>query len=148
LTLKFLGEVDEDLTPDLKTALGGVAVGTKPFDISLAGSGCFPNPRTPAVIWIGVEAGAEAAVELAAAVDEAVAPLGFKKEKRPFKPHLTIGRTRDNREGRDTITVKTKQLKNFAAAAGRAEALALMKSTLTPDGAIYEEVASFPLGGD
>jgi 2'-5' RNA ligase len=148
LTLKFLGEVDEDLIPDLKSALAGVADGAKPFEISLAGSGCFPNPRTPAVIWLGVEAGTDEAVKLAAAVDEAVVPLGFKAEKRPFKPHLTIGRTRNTREGRDTITIKSKQLKDFAATAGRAEALALMKSTLTPDGAIYEEIARFPLGGD
>jgi 2'-5' RNA ligase len=148
LTLKFLGEVDEGLVPRLEEALAAVAAGAEPFALSLSGCGCFPNARAPRVLWLGLGEGAAAAGALAAAVDRALEPLGFAREKRPFKAHLTIGRAKDPGEAGATAARKLAQLDAFAAPAERLEAVALVKSTLTPEGSIYEEVGRWRLGGD
>jgi 2'-5' RNA ligase len=148
LTLKFLGDVDEALLADLKAALAAVAAAAEPFALSLKAGGCFPNARAPRVIWIGLAEGAEEAVALAAAVERALEPLGFAREKRPFRPHLTIGRVKDVQAGAPTAANKIERLKEYDVPPATAEAVALIKSTLTPEGSIYEEIGRFRLGGD
>jgi 2'-5' RNA ligase len=148
LTLKFLGEVDEPLVPEIEEALAAVAGGTSPFALSLEGGGCFPNARSPRVIWVGVSEGAEEASRLASAVEGALQPLGFAPEKRRFRPHLTIGRPKDPRTAADATAEKIEHLRGFSAPTAEAAALALIKSTLTSEGAVYEVVRRFELGGD
>lgn len=148
LTLKFLGDVDEELVPKIEEALAAVAAPAEPFALSLSGCGCFPNARAPRVIWLGLAEGAGEAAALAAAVDRALEPLGFGREKRPFKPHLTIGRVKDPRAAAATATQKIKSLGDYAVPAARLEAVALVKSTLTPEGSVYEAIGRWRLGGD
>ncbi len=148
LTLKFLGEVEEKLVPKIEEALAAVAAEAEPFALSLTGCGCFPNARAPRVLWVGLGEGAAAAGTLAAAVDKALEPLAFAREKRPFKAHLTIGRAKDPRAAATTAARKLAQLDEFAAPAEQLEAVALVKSTLTPEGSIYEEIGRWRLGGD
>jgi 2'-5' RNA ligase len=148
LTLKFLGEVDDRLLPEVEAALATAARAARPFALSLEGGGCFPNARSPSVIWVGVAEGADAARELAGAVTRALRPLGFAPEKRGFKPHLTIGRPKDPRTGPATTIEKIGQLKGYRTPPATAAALALIKSTLTPDGAVYDVVRRFELAGD
>ncbi len=148
LTLKFLGDVDEALLADLKAALAAAAAAAAPFPLSLKGGGCFPNARAPRVIWIGLAEGAKEASALAGAVERALEPLGFAREKRPFRPHLTIGRVKDVRAGAPTAENKIEQLEGYDVPAAAAEAIALIKSTLTPEGSTYREIGRFRLGGD
>ncbi len=148
LTLKFLGDVDEEMVPRLKEALVAVAAAAEPFALSLSGGGCFPNARAPRVVWVGLGEGAEEAAALARAVERALQPLGFAAENRPFKPHLTIGRVKDPRAAAPTAARKIEQLLGYGAPAARVVAVALIKSTLTAEGSRYEEVACWPLGGD
>lgn len=148
LTLKFLGEVDGEKVAKIEEALAAVAAGAEPFTLSLSDCGCFPNSRAPRVLWVGLGEGAEAAAALAAAVDRALEPLGFPREKRPFKAHLTIGRAKDPRGAGATASRKLAQLHGFAAPAEQLEAVALVKSTLTPEGSIYEEIGRWRLAGD
>jgi 2'-5' RNA ligase len=148
LTLKFLGEVDEGLVPELEKALAAAAARARPFALALKGGGCFPNARSPRVIWVGVGEGADEASGLAAEVERALKPLGFAPEKRRFRPHLTIGRPKDPREGAAKTAAKIEQLRVFGAAAAEVRALALIKSTLKPEGAVYDVVRSFELGAD
>jgi 2'-5' RNA ligase len=91
------------------------------------------------VIWAGVGRGADALVELAGRVDEALAPLGFQREPRPFSPHVTLGRVRAPR--RDPaladalVTGVDHQFGRFSV-----ERVALMRSDLSPRGARYTEL--------
>jgi 2'-5' RNA ligase len=147
LTLKFLGEVEEDKAEALKTALGAVAAASPPVTLSLAGRGCFPNARAPRVVWLGVGAGAAEVTALAEAVDEATSALGFEREKRRFKPHLTIGRLKKPKAGARVVAGKLEALRGFATPPAVAPALTLVKSTLTPAGSIYDELARFELAG-
>jgi 2'-5' RNA ligase len=148
LTLKFLGEVDEGLAPDVEEALAGVAEAARPFALALEGGGCFPNERSPRVIWVGVAEGAEEASRLAAEVERALKPLGFAPEKRRFRPHLTIGRPKDPRAAATATAEKIEQLRGYGAPAAEVRGLALIKSTLTSEGAVYDVVRRFGLGTD
>jgi 2'-5' RNA ligase len=89
-TLKFLGSLEERLLAAVREALTAAVAAFEPFAVRVAGLGVFPNPRRPRVVWVGLE-GAELTA-LAAAVERAVAPLGFPPESRPYRPHITLGR--------------------------------------------------------
>lgn len=94
LTLKFLGEVEENRLPELRQAAEEAAASFSPFLISLEGVGAFPGARHPRVIWVDIQEGRETVVRLARALEEACGRLGFPPEERPFSAHITLGRTR------------------------------------------------------
>ncbi|NJD11689.1 MAG: RNA 2',3'-cyclic phosphodiesterase [Gemmatimonadetes bacterium] len=144
LTLKFLGEVEEDLARALARVVGEVAARHPAFPLRLRGAGAFPNLRRPSVWWLGIEA-SEALAGLQQDVERGTVPLGFPAEQRPFSPHLTLGRTaRDYR--RDALAGAESRLQ--AVAFDRTitvETLDLMRSHLTPRGARYERLLVAPL---
>jgi len=92
LTLKFLGDVEASRIDRIGEILKGIARNYSPFEMNLAGIGAFPNSRKPSIIWTGVEKGAGQLIEIAKNIESAMEKIGFPKEKRPFKPHLTVGR--------------------------------------------------------
>jgi len=93
ITTKFIGEWTEDRLGELQSNLTRVPK-TGAFEVAIRGLGWFPNPHNPRVFWAGVHA-PESLRQLAADTERAVAPLGVAEEKREFKPHLTLARTRD-----------------------------------------------------
>lgn len=92
LTLKFLGETPAGLLPPLKEALHTVARKHAPFSLTLEGMGTFGQLRRPRILWLGVKGEGAALASLQRDVEEELATLGFKKEERPFRPHLTLAR--------------------------------------------------------
>ena len=92
LTLKFIGEQPEDKLPALVEAISALP-SPGPVELSFRGLGCFPDERHPRVFWVGVLA-PPALGQLAAGVEQALAPLGIAPEQRSFSPHLTLGRLR------------------------------------------------------
>jgi 2'-5' RNA ligase len=137
LTLKFLGNVEESKVDEIAGAIIRASEGTAPFEIALSGVGAFPNLKRPRVLWVGISKGKDELVSLSQKIEDELTELGFEKEKRGFSPHLTIGRLR--REGRpgdlpDRLGV---QFKTGECTIGRVR---LMKSTLTPQGPVYEEL--------
>lgn len=144
LTLKFLGNVAPERLSAVRDGLDRVVGGVRLPVLSLAGLGAFPQPRRARVLWLGVTDGAAALVDLAAAMDQGLAALGFEPEPRPFTPHLTLGRVRAPRGGAD--------LRGALAACGDAtagswkpEAVVLYESSLRPGGAVHEARAVWPL---
>ena len=97
LTLKFLGEVDGGLAPPLLAALQREMAGVDktPFPLRLDGLGVFPNRREPRVIWAGVGGDLETLGAVQRRVETAAVSLGLARERREFRPHLTLGRVRD-----------------------------------------------------
>jgi 2'-5' RNA ligase len=89
ITLKFIGEQPSEMVSALQDRLKGVSVPR--FEVTFAGFGFFPTPKSPRVFWIGIQAGPELQ-HLAAAIDDATAQLGIPKEDRAFSPHLTLAR--------------------------------------------------------
>jgi len=136
LTLKFLGDLSEGQLPDLKVALDAAAGRHRPFSLGFGGAGVFPPRGRPRVVWIDLAAGGGEMTALQADVEEGLEPLGFPPGKRPFSPHLTIGRAGESRDPR--------ALHSALAAAGEiswgecvVDRVHLMRSDLFPTGPRY-----------
>ena len=90
LTLKFLGETDLPLVPQISDCVAAAAATHASFSLQLEGLGAFPHVRRPSVIWVGLQ-GAEPMVEIAGALEQLLKPLGFEQERRLFgRPRSTI----------------------------------------------------------
>ncbi|EMR75031.1 2''-5'' RNA ligase [Thermoplasmatales archaeon SCGC AB-540-F20] len=135
ITLKFLGDVPEDKINDIEQIMKYSVKEIEPFTIKLSETGVFPNQNYIKVIWIGIK-DTETIETIARSIDERLSQLGFKKEKRGFSAHLTIGRVK---------TAKNKQLllkaiedyKDFEFSTQDVNSIKLKKSDLTPKGPIY-----------
>ena len=107
ITSKFIGEWPEGRLTELE----GVLEKLNPpggFEATIAHFGYFPNPHNPRTLFTGIQAG-PALGELAHAIDEALAPLGVAHESRPYAPHLTLARIKNEniRELREHIAKMT-----------------------------------------
>ncbi len=161
LTLKFLGETRRSDLPRLCEALRAVAERAAPFGLVLFGVGAFPTARRPEVVWLGVAAGGEALSELARATDAACAALGWAREERPYRAHLTLGRAQAPRrrrgpgEGSDAAASASRSAlaqsltaeRETRAGATSVERILLVQSQLRPGGPVYTVLDSFFLGG-
>ena len=145
LTLKFLGAVADADVPRVSSALDVVAADTAPIALAAAGLGAFPSVRRPRVLWGGLTEGAAALAALAAAIDRAVAPLGFPSESRPFSAHLTIGRVRSPRGTGPLTGAVSAGVRPFGS--WTATAVVLYQSRLHPSGAVHTPVTTHPLRG-
>lgn len=135
LTLKFLGDVEETRIEDISTALTGASSGFKSMRLKAGGVGCFPTQRNPRVIWVGLSH-SEELERLQNNIEEAAAGLGFEKEDRPFKPHLTLCRIKSPEDGR-ILGHSIEKFKDFIDIDFVARDLVLFKSQLSPRGAVY-----------
>jgi RNA 2',3'-cyclic 3'-phosphodiesterase len=95
ITTKFIGEWPEMKLADLQNSLGAMP-STGPIDITVSRFGFLPNPHHPHAFFAGVQAGPELS-KLANRIDETVVALGGKKEDRPYLPHVTLARIRNQR---------------------------------------------------
>lgn len=139
ITLKFLGEIDEKKKEELSPILSEISKKYKPFNVSLEGLGCFPSPRNPRVLWVGVGEGDKELIRIAKELENSLIRYGFKKEERKFHPHLTIGRIKTFCKV-DDILERPIKTDSFLITS-----LILFKSTLKPEGPIYDELNRFPL---
>ena len=136
-TLQFLGEISENKTEKVKKALG--AVGFSKFDLTIVGSGAFPNTRNPKVVWLGVDKdGKERMSRLANDVNEILGAIDLKNEK-PFKPHLTVFRIK-NRIG--DITEELLKSKDTKFGTQLVSQIVLKKSDLSPNGPEYTNLGT------
>ena len=144
VTVKFLGGIDEGRVPAVIDALRAAAAGRRAFDVEIRALGAFPSPTRPRVLWAGVAEGGEPLGALAAAVEDALAPLGFEREARAFAAHVTLARVREPRRAPALAAA-------LGAAASRRfgrvtiDHIALMRSDLSPRGARYTPLSTVPL---
>ena len=134
-TLLFLGEISEEIAQKVMESLNDVSF--NPIEMNLAGVGAFPNPRSPRVVWIGVDdVAGTSLIKLAVQVEEKLSPLGFKSDK-PFKPHLTIFRIKNRI---NDISQELNQFKTIEIGRSVISELKFKKSILTPTGPIYSDL--------
>jgi len=145
LTLKFLGQTEDDLVQEIARRIGVAASGIGPFTISLKGMGAFPSLSNIRVVWVGIENG-EPLVRIARNLETSMAELGFKQENRGFVPHLTVARMRS---GRNMGNVQELIKSNAASEFGEylVDRINLKKSVLGPQGPTYSTVFEFKLSG-
>lgn len=146
LTLKFLGNVAPSRMEAIGAALGLVAENTRPFSLRPAGCGAFPSLREMRVVWIGVQGDLVALTALQQCVEDALQPLGFPKDHRPFRAHLTIGRVKGRRHLKalqDMLVAR----QDYQGVVFDVSELVLYKSDLKPDGAQYTPLQRWPFQG-
>jgi 2'-5' RNA ligase len=143
LTLKFLGAVDETRVDHIGSALQRKLDLFPQCAISVKGLGIFPDAKRPRVLWAGVEG--ETLAALAEGVESALAPLGFEREQRPFRPHLTIGRWRQGKRAGPELERELLAWRGFDFGRSGVDAVALMQSVLQRAGAEYRELKTVQL---
>ena len=141
LTLKFCGDVPEDRVEELVERCAARARGCEPFEVAIAGLGAFPNARDARVLWAGVVDGVSELARLARKLDAACARLGVERERRPYQPHLTLGRLRQPRR------VAIERLAGPERISFRVGEVVCFQSRLSPRGAEHVPLARLPLGG-
>lgn len=147
LTLKFLGDVKAEDVEPVKRTITGLTKEFPAFRISVKGLGAFPGKKEPRILWAGIEEGKDELIRLAGKLEERMYTIGFSKEDRKYKPHLTLARIKCIK---DVNEFNEKLLKFNDYDAGRAEVdtVSLIKSTLTQQGPIYETICSARLMGE
>jgi 2'-5' RNA ligase len=136
LTVLFLGELSADQLPALQDMCATIASETSDFRVCLSGLSAFPKPESGKplkTLWVGVSEGAKEWKALVRRAEPWFIPLGVAKSD-GLVPHVTLGRVREESEAlREALTTQ----KETQIGAQQARGLALIESTLTPDGAIY-----------
>ncbi len=148
LTLQFLGAVPEERADPVKAAVASAAAEARPLHLELRGAGGFPSARRTRVLWAGVAGDLAQLAQLAAlvaALGRHLGPLGFAAEKRPFSPHITLGRARDPR-GAPGLAAALALAAEAPGVPWRATEVVLFQSFLSPKGPRYEALARAALG--
>ena len=144
MTVKFLGDVPDGQVPDVSAALELAGSSAKPFAMDLQGAGCFPPRGSVRIVWSGATETSGALIQCVAAAEEELESLGFPRERKPFSPHITIGRVRsDDSNGRIRSAVDAAAYENMAQTV---KSLTLMSSVLSPKGPAYSVVGRANLG--
>jgi 2'-5' RNA ligase len=89
LTVRFLGNVDEDRFPEAVSALAANLAGMQAPELTVAGLGAFPSANRPGIVWAGVQG--DIAL-LHSRTTEATDDFAEKEETKPYHPHLTLAR--------------------------------------------------------
>lgn len=141
LTLKFLGAVPAEKLIDIEAAVQRAVAGIHPFELSLGKLGTFGSKRAPRVLWVDIAGDTETLARLQRQVERELTPLGFPAEGRAFAPHLTLARVPPE-PASDAAGPLAEVIANREAprATIAAKELALMKSDLRRDGAVYTQL--------
>ncbi|MBA2662774.1 MAG: RNA 2',3'-cyclic phosphodiesterase [Bradymonadaceae bacterium] len=145
LTLKFLGETEEDLLPMIAETIARLGKPLFPFEVECRGFGCFPAPNKPRILWAGIDArGGEVLGLLQQAIERDLDELGFATEFREFKAHVTLGRVKS------TQTIDLSELveryANMKFGKSYIKDLILYESKLDHRGPHYHVLDRFALG--
>jgi 2'-5' RNA ligase len=94
LTLKFFGNVELHRVQMISDAAARTVAEFSAIEISIGSTGVFPRRSRPQVLWIGVGDPSGKFSALQQRFEDECAAMGFAKEDRAFRPHLTIARIR------------------------------------------------------
>lgn len=145
LTLKFLGDINNE---DIKKA-GDAIISAASENVSMSlgakGIGFFPGVKRSRVIWTGITGQTEELTDLQKTLDGKLEAIGFPKERRPFKGHLTIARIKRKIDARRLVDAM-KEFGRFESKTFIADEVILFKSELKPSGAVYTKLVSGVLG--
>jgi 2'-5' RNA ligase len=155
LTIRFLGETSPAQSDKAVAGLSAVVRHHPPLRLVVNKLGCFPNLRTPRIVWLGMEGDLEPLALLQTKVEAAVQQAGFEPDLRAFSPHLTIGRCKRGlskstiqglgaRMKRVSQEIEASSLAWRQALTFEARELVLMQSALRSEGAQYTAVERFP----
>ena len=147
LTLKFLGNVATDRLDAITRSMEEASRGSAPFHLEVRELGVFPNLKRVQVAWVGVKGEVDTMQQLQQRIESGLVPLGFASESRRFTPHLTLARVNNraspNERQRFGELIASSSFE--AVHSIEVNAVNLMKSQLTREGAIYTRISSVAL---
>lgn len=142
ITLQFIGNVDRETLADLLKTTQEVANSFRPFKITYKGLGVFPHLRKPRILWVGVDSGSAPLKRLAKTVEIANKRVkNIRPDTKPFHPHVTICRMK--RVDERKLRFFMRKYQNFIFGEEIVNKIAVIKSTLTPEGPIYSPIEEF-----
>ena len=145
LTLRFLGETENDKLDLITKGMDYSAGHIEPFDLVLGKLGCFPSAKRPRVIWVGFQNNIEGLSSLQSSLEEKIVALGWKPEGRKYHPHLTLGRVKNSPA---VVKAQLPWGREIGNRRIEARAIALYESRLRPSGAEYGLLHTSPFSTD
>jgi RNA 2',3'-cyclic 3'-phosphodiesterase len=139
LTLRFIGEISEDVAADVDEALARLRA--RRFALQLAGTGVFGGDR-PRSLWVAVERSPEL-VTLHDKIEQALTRAGLPPEPRKFSPHVTLARLHNPPV--DKVAEFLAAHAGFRTEPLAVDAFSLIASYPTKAGSVYEDQADYPL---
>lgn len=146
LTVVFIGNVEESNVSRVEEVARLCCGKSHAFELALHGLGFFGNIRNPRVLWVGLNTDVKGMSHLRDDLQGGLAPFGLKKETRPFRPHLTLGRFKKGVGSVEHLKGFLAQYRELTSPVGTLSELALFRSDLRKDGAVYTKMNRWSLG--
>jgi len=148
LTVKFIGDYEERKLDRLVDEVRKAALRSPRFTALLGGCGAFSSPRKARVIWVDMREGGEGAAVVARKVDSRLGKIGVKRENRPFRAHLTLGRLKRPKDCSDMLDRLDDDLEELSEMPFDVQEIVLYRSILSSEGSTYVSLQHIELGGD
>ncbi len=145
VTLRFLGELEPERFDAVRRALETPVGGPERLDLIPEGVGAFPHPARARVLWVGLAGDVAALGRVALELEDRLTALGFPRERRPFRAHITLARAsrRGDLRGVDRATSSAGRFRGTPFSVTH---LTLYESRLRPGGPEYIPRQRIPLG--
>jgi 2'-5' RNA ligase len=143
LTIKFLGEVDPEKVEVIGKIMAKSINRVGVFEMNIENGGVFPSKNKPRVMWVGCNDPTENISKIKKSMDNALKKLGFKKEKKKFNAHLTIGRIRSMKKISNCVDALLSNEILFGKM--KMQKIQLISSRLSPQGSEYEVIKEIKL---
>lgn len=144
LTLKFLGNINEAEIEKIGRAILDTVKEYSPILLSAKGIGVFPGVKQPRVIWVGITGQMDSLLKMQKVLDDRLEAIGFSRENRPFKGHLTLGRVKGKIDSKRLVKAM-EDFQGFESEPFTADQIILFKSELKPTGSVYTKLLSASL---
>lgn len=146
LTLKFLGHTPQSAVEDIKNVLNEIIENHTSIELRIKGTGCFPVPERPRVLWLGVDGEIQQLVKLASDINNNLEKIGFPIEDKDFIPHITLARIKY--PPKDTPNISDFLNTNYEPIKFNISRIRFMSSELFPNGPIYSILGTHFLGNN
>ena len=146
ITLVFLGDVEDRSVHAACQAVARACANIEPFPVVVQGTGCFPKPEKPRIIWAGLDVGAEEITFLREQVSNELEAAGFQFDWK-FSPHITIGRVNHGRFNDQEVITKSIEFADKPFGEFVITDVSVMSSLLEKSGPTYVRLSSAPLDG-
>jgi RNA 2',3'-cyclic 3'-phosphodiesterase len=146
LTLKFFGYIEDPKVDEIIQGIEKTVCRTPLFSIAVRGMGAFPHIKSPRIIWVGLADEKGVLLPFQKQLEQDLEKVGFAVEKRPFQPHLTLGRVNSSR-GRDDLIWAVEKHQEDVFGEFEVDKVVLFKSDLMPTGPIYTALGEVRLEG-
>ena len=146
VTLKFFGDISMEDVNIICAAIESRIASWAAFNLKVEKLGVFPDVRKPRVLWCGIADDGERISVLQKQLEADFESIGFPREDRSFRAHLTLGRIKES-QGLTGVSEALAKHNTFVAGVFSCKELILLQSKLLPQGAVYTKLAEFKLKG-